>query len=91
MAPRAASPALSENDFDITSALFKHDSDSEPEQTTKATKTKRKAPPQPPNLTLDFLGDAGDSDEDDEAFIASQQTSANRKSANLKGRTVKKG
>jgi ATP-dependent RNA helicase DDX54/DBP10 len=90
MAPRAASPALSENDFDITSALFKHDSDSEPEQKTTSSK-KRKAPIQPPNLTLDFLGDAGDSEEDDAAFIASQQTSANRKSGNLKGRTVKKG
>ncbi|KAL3454327.1 P-loop containing nucleoside triphosphate hydrolase protein [Aspergillus insuetus] len=90
MAPRAASPALSENDFDITSALFKHDSDSEPEQKTTSSK-KHKAPPQPQNLTLDFLGDAGDSDEDDAAFIASQQTSANRKSGNLKGRTVKKG
>ncbi|KAL2822975.1 dead box ATP-dependent rna helicase [Aspergillus granulosus] len=91
MAPRAASPALSENEFDITSALFKHDSDSEAEQKTTGSKTKRKAPTQTQNLNLDFLGDAGDSGEDDEAFIASQQTSANRKSANLKGRTVKKG
>ncbi|KAL3458112.1 P-loop containing nucleoside triphosphate hydrolase protein [Aspergillus heterothallicus] len=91
MAPREASPALSENEFDITSALFQHDSESEAEQQSAGSKTKRKAPTQPQNLNLDFLGDAGDSDEDDEAFIASQQTSANRKSANLKGRTVKKG
>ncbi|KAL2831669.1 ATP-dependent RNA helicase dbp10 [Aspergillus pseudoustus] len=91
MPPRAASPALSENEFDITSALFRHDSDSEVEQRSTGSKNKRKAPTQPQNLNLDLLGDAGDSDEDDEAFIASQQTSANRKSANLKGRTVKKG
>ncbi|KAL2869207.1 ATP-dependent RNA helicase DBP10 [Aspergillus lucknowensis] len=90
MAPRAASPAVSENEFDITGALFQHDSDSDVEQTSAASGTKRKGPPAQ-NQTLDFLGDAGDSDEDDEAFIARQQTSANRKSANLKGRTVKKG
>lgn len=85
MAPRAASPALSENEFDITGALFQNDSDSEVEQTKSATKRKKA----PVAQDLDFLG--GDSDEDDEAFIAEQQTSANRKSANLKGRTVKKG
>ncbi|KAL5338305.1 ATP-dependent RNA helicase dbp10 [Aspergillus crustosus] len=82
MAPRAASPALSENEFDITGALFQNDSDSDPEQT--------RPPKRPPPVTqnLDFLADSGD---DDEAFIAAQQVSANRKSANLKGRTVKKG
>ncbi|KAL4957281.1 P-loop containing nucleoside triphosphate hydrolase protein [Aspergillus filifer] len=100
MAPaRAASPALSENEFDITGALFQHDSDSEVE-TAKPRKHK-KAPAANQNISLDFLSEAnaaaagaggGDSDDDsDEAFIASQQTSANRKSANLKGRTVKKG
>ncbi|KAL4736212.1 ATP-dependent RNA helicase dbp10 [Aspergillus similis] len=90
MASRAASPALSENEFDITGALFQNDSDSDAE-TQKLTK--RKKAPGAQNLNLDFLGeaDAGDSDEDDEAFIAEKQTSANRKSANLKGRTVKKG
>lgn len=85
MAPRAASPALSENEFDITGALFQNDSDSEVEQTKSTTKRKKA----PAAQNLDFLG--GDSDEDDEAFIAEQQMSANRKSANLKGRTVKKG
>ncbi|KAL4925109.1 ATP-dependent RNA helicase DBP10 [Aspergillus undulatus] len=98
-APRAASPALSENEFDITGALFQDNSDSEVETTTKPRKAK-KAPAASQNLNLDFLGEANaaaaaggdiDSDEDDEAFIAEQQTSANRKSANLKGRTVKKG
>ncbi|RDW70470.1 ATP-dependent RNA helicase DBP10 [Aspergillus mulundensis] len=91
MAPRAASPALSENEFDITGALFQNDSDSEIEQ-PKPSKRK-KAPAAQQNLNLDFLNEANaaDSDEDDEAFIAERQTSANRKSANLKGRTVKKG
>lgn len=94
MAPRAASPALSENEFDITGALFQNDSGSDTEQTKPVSKRK-KAAPAAQNLNLDFLGEAGagvsGSDEDDEAFIAEQQTSANRKSANLKGRTVKKG
>ncbi|KAL4918374.1 P-loop containing nucleoside triphosphate hydrolase protein [Aspergillus aurantiobrunneus] len=88
MVPREASPALSENEFDITGALFQNDSDSDVEQ-TKPQKHKKA----PAAQNLDFLGeaDAGNSDEDDEAFIAEQQTSANRKSANIKGRTVKKG
>ena len=33
----------------------------------------------------------GDSDSDDEVIIAAQQSASNRKAANLKGRTVKKG
>ncbi|PYH49519.1 ATP-dependent RNA helicase DBP10 [Aspergillus saccharolyticus JOP 1030-1] len=94
MAPRAASPAMSENEFDITSALFQHDSDSEIEQVpnkkAKRQPLKAAAPQQ-----LDFLGDNNgpndDDDEDDEAFIAETQASANRKASNLKGRTVKKG
>lgn len=91
MPHRAASPAESENEFDITSALFHHDSDSDNEQTVKAPKKQQK---QAPTQNLDFLGaeiNGDDDDEDDEAFIAAQQTSANRKGANLKGRTVKKG
>ncbi|KAL4907152.1 ATP-dependent RNA helicase dbp10 [Aspergillus multicolor] len=91
MAPRAASPALSENEFDITDALFQHESDSEIEQ-PKPSKRK-KVPAAQQNVNFDFLSEANavDLDQDDEAFIAEQQTSANRKSANLKGRTVKKG
>ncbi|KAL4872871.1 ATP-dependent RNA helicase dbp10 [Aspergillus spectabilis] len=85
MAPRAASPALSENDFDITGALFQNDSDSDVVDTSKPPKR-----PPPVTNNLDFLGDAGDSDGDG-AFIADRQASANRKAANLKGRTVKKG
>lgn len=84
MPARAASPAMSENEFDITGALFQHDSDSESETASQ--------PRQKPNPAqgLDFLGAEND-DVDDETFIANQQASANRKGSNLKGRTVKKG
>lgn len=78
MSGRAASPAASENEFDITNALFQNESDSENEKPLKQSKQQQ----------LDFLGDE---DDDDEAFIAAQQTSANRKASALKGRTVKKG
>ena len=90
MPRRAASPTASETEFDITGALFQNDSDSD--SGVKAPRKVGKAPP--PSQTLDFLGTVGDgaaSGEDDEAFIAAQQTSANRKGSNLKGRTVKKG
>ncbi|KNG89584.1 ATP-dependent RNA helicase DBP10 [Aspergillus nomiae NRRL 13137] len=90
MPHRAASPAASENEFDITNALFQNDSDSDNDTSLKQTKRPQKtAPPQ----MLDFLGGDvdDDDDEDDEAFIAGQQASANRKASNLKGRTVKKG
>lgn len=88
MPHRAASPAMSENEFDITNALFQNDGDSDNEVPVTKSKPQRKAAPQ----ELDFLGgNVDDDDEDDEAFIAEQQTSANRKAANLKGRTVKKG
>ena len=33
----------------------------------------------------------GDGDSGDEAFIAAQQAASNRKSGNVKGKTVKKG
>jgi ATP-dependent RNA helicase DDX54/DBP10 len=89
MPRRAASPAMSENEFDITGALFQNDSDSDNEQLS--AKTKRQPPKKVPSQALDFLGDVNDDDDDDEAFIAEKQTSANRKASNLKGRTVKKG
>lgn len=92
MPGRAASPAASENEFDITNSLFQNENDSDSDQDLSAPKRGQKAPAA---QSLDFLGEEvagdGDDDEDDEAFIAAQQTSANRKGANLKGRTVKKG
>jgi ATP-dependent RNA helicase DDX54/DBP10 len=76
MAPRASSPALSENEFDIGAALFgDHD----------ATEN---GPSAELGVDLDF----GDEDgSDDEAFIAATQAASNRKASNLKGKTVKKG
>lgn len=90
MPHRAASPAASENEFDITHALFRDD-DSDDGQNAPERKRPRK-----PTVTenLDLLGgedNDGDSDDSDEAFITAQQISANRKASNLKGRTVKKG
>jgi ATP-dependent RNA helicase DDX54/DBP10 len=80
---REASPAMSENEFDITSALFQNDNDSDFD-------VAKSAPRQKPDTTqdLDFLNA---DDDGDAAFIATQQASANRKGSNLKGRTVKKG
>ncbi|PGH13631.1 ATP-dependent RNA helicase DBP10 [Polytolypa hystricis UAMH7299] len=85
MSRRAASPAASENEFDISKLLFKEDDRSDIERPSK----KRKAPQ--PSLNLDVMGDDDDDADGDGAFIAAQQVSANRKASNLKGRTVKKG
>lgn len=84
MPHRDSSPAMSENEFDITTSLFQNDSESDNDE-----KPRRRQKPKPaPTGDLDFLGA---DDDDDETFIANQQASANRKGANLKGRTVKKG
>src|ERR1700730_4293771 len=87
MPARSSSPARSENEFDISSALFADDV-SEPARDSIVEPNKA--------TTLSdngFIPDimAESSDLDDEAAIAQQQTSANRKASNLKGRTVKKG
>lgn len=84
MPHRAASPTASENDFDITRSLFKDDEDSD----SGHPRTKDVG-----NLDAGEILNLGlDSDGDgDEAFIAAQQTASNRKSSNLKGKSVKKG
>ena len=84
MPHRATSPAVSENEFDITNSLFRDHDDSDNER------------PQNKDLgTLDaggILDLALESDEDgDEAFIKAQQAASNRKSSNVKGKSVKKG
>jgi len=83
MPHRAVSPAASENDFDITSALFHDGGDDDADFPTTSSKD------------LGAL-DAGEildleSDDGDEAFIAAQQAASNRKNANVKGKSVKKG
>lgn len=86
MPHRASSPAVSENEFDITKSLFQDDVDGDGEDFA-------------PSSGNDAGWDAGgildlgvESDGDgDEAFIAAQQAASNRKNSNLKGKSVKKG
>ncbi|KAL1607879.1 ATP-dependent RNA helicase dbp10 [Paraconiothyrium brasiliense] len=78
MGPRAVSPALSENEYDIGAALFGGDENNGNE----------KGPIE--DIGLDLEGGSQDGS-DDEAFIAATQAASNRKSSNLKGHTVKKG
>ncbi|KAJ9604265.1 ATP-dependent RNA helicase dbp10 [Cladophialophora chaetospira] len=78
MRARLGSPARSENEFDIGSALFGGNDDRSDKKDDGAQ-----------DDNLDVM--AEDSGVDDEAIIAAQQAASNRKGANLKGRTVKKG
>ncbi|KUL82728.1 hypothetical protein ZTR_11092 [Talaromyces verruculosus] len=95
MPHRAASPALSENEFDISNSLFKANanSDSEDGWDSKPNKKQKKKQTVIPSSSLNLLDEDNDDvdGEDDEAFIAATQAAANRKASNLKGRTVKKG
>jgi ATP-dependent RNA helicase DDX54/DBP10 len=85
MPHRAASPAVSENEPDITNSLFKDDYTADDDEFT---------------VTLANSGalDAGgilelgleSNGDDDDAFIAAQQAASNRKASNL-GKSVKKG
>ncbi|PSS16705.1 hypothetical protein M430DRAFT_122286 [Amorphotheca resinae ATCC 22711] len=86
MPHRAASPAASENEFDITNSLFKDDNADDDDFALPSGKDLG---------TLDaggILDLAAESDGDgDEAFIAARQAASNRKASNLKGKSVKKG
>ncbi|KUJ16199.1 ATP-dependent RNA helicase dbp10 [Mollisia scopiformis] len=84
MPHRAASPAASENDFDITKSLFNDDIGSGDEDF--ALSNSKDLGPLDAGGILDL-----ESDDGDEAFIAAQQAASNRKSSNLKGKSVKKG
>jgi ATP-dependent RNA helicase DDX54/DBP10 len=87
MPARSFSPARSENEVDISNALFANDV-SEPalDSIVGGNNVTRL-------LDNGFIPDimAESSDLDDEAAIAQHQAAANRKASNLKGRTVKKG
>lgn len=76
MAPRASSPAVSENEFDIFDALAGGD-DIAQESGQNAEL----------GIDLDIGSDGGS---DDEAFIAAKQAASNRKASNL-GKSIKKG
>jgi ATP-dependent RNA helicase DDX54/DBP10 len=87
MPARLSSPARSENEFDISNALFTDDvSDPAHHSAAKHDKAARQSNS---GFIPDFMADS--SDTDDEGAIAQQQAAANRKTSNLKGRTVKKG
>jgi len=86
MPHRASSPAVSENDFDITKSLFQED---EADNEYFALQSNKHLGTLDAGGILDL---ALESDGDgDEAFIAAQQAASNRKATNLKGKTVKKG
>ncbi|KAF1816780.1 ATP-dependent RNA helicase DBP10 [Eremomyces bilateralis CBS 781.70] len=85
MAPRAPSPALSVNEFDITDSLF----GSGKQQFESDGDARRLKSDNPNYQELGVILDEDGSD--DEKFIAAQQAASNRKASNLKGRTVKKG
>ena len=87
MPHRAASPAASENEFDITKSLFKDDVDGEDDDFGLPTSKDLGSLDAAKILDLGLESD-GDGDE---AFIAAQQAASNRKSSNVKGKSVKKG
>jgi ATP-dependent RNA helicase DDX54/DBP10 len=87
MPHRASSPAVSENEFDITKSLFKDDVEGDDEDFAFPTTVDVG--------TLDAggildLGLESDGDRDAE-FIAAKQAASNRKNSNVKGKSVKKG
>ncbi|KAF2813198.1 ATP-dependent RNA helicase dbp10 [Mytilinidion resinicola] len=87
MAPRASSPALSENEYDISNALF-NDLDA----FNSNNRARKSRAGQVTDLGKELeLGGLESGDSGDEEFIAAQQAASNRKSSSLKGNTVKKG
>lgn len=88
MPHRALSPAASENEVDISRALFDDGSSIGSEDEGRTQHPDRKARMLAPGDIPDLEGDYSS---DDEGFIAETQAASNRKAANLKGKTVKKG
>lgn len=86
MPPRAASPAVSENELDITKSLFNDDGTDD--KVNLPTLSVYSGPLDASGIL--HLGLESD-DDGDYAFIAAQQAVSNRKASNLKGKTVKKG
>ncbi|KAF3482171.1 ATP-dependent RNA helicase DBP10 [Arthroderma uncinatum] len=88
MPHRAASPAQSEAEFDISKSLFAANDDSDRELPSKKQKQTKKPEPQ----VLDMMAEIeGEEDDGDATFIATEQSLMNRKASALKGRTVKRG
>lgn len=86
MSRRAVSPTASEPEMDIFGSIYPGD------DTDGKQKGARDADADA-DFDFDGLmnGRGQDDDDGDEAFIALKQAASFRKSANLKGRTVKKG
>lgn len=87
MSHRAPSPEESVTEVDISKALFDDSDTSGSENAAHAQHPDRKARMHAVGSMPDFE----DSTSDDEGFIAETQAAANRKAANLKGKSVKKG
>ncbi|SPN98576.1 probable ATP-dependent RNA helicase DBP10 [Cephalotrichum gorgonifer] len=84
MPRRAASPAMSDAEFDIGTALFTDDVNEV--KPNKATTDRD-------GFSFDAEGifNDGDGSDNDEAFIALKQAASFRKTTNVKGKSVKKG
>ena len=88
MPHREVSPAVSQADVDISKSLFDDNDETDVEDGRARQHPDRKARMEMPENILDFADQSGS---DDAAFIADTQAASNRKAANLKGRSVKKG
>ena len=88
MSHRAPSPAVSENEVDITGTLFEGGSSAGSDDDGKTQHPDRKARMLEPRDMPDLEGDFSS---DDAGFIAETQAASNRKASNIKGRSVKKG
>ena len=88
MPHRAPSPAASENEVDISRALFNDGSSAGSDNEAELQHPDRKARMLRPGEIPDPEGDYSS---DDAGFIAETQAASNRKAANIKGRSVKKG
>ena len=88
MPHRASSPAVSENEVDISAALLHDGPSTSSEDEEQLQHPDRKArmlgPEDMPDLDGDFSSD-------DAGFIAETQAASNRKASNAKGRSVKGG
>ncbi|MCJ1433337.1 ATP-dependent RNA helicase dbp10 [Xylographa pallens] len=88
MPHRAPSPAASENEVDISEALFANAGDSGSEDGVDTRHPDRKARMRVGEGMPDLALESGSDDAD---FIAATQAASNRKASNIKGRSVKKG
>ncbi len=88
MPHRAPSPAASENEIDISRVLFNDGSSAGSDDEAGLQHPDRKARMLRRGEIPDLEGDYSS---DDAGFIAETQAASNRKAANVKGRSVKKG